>query len=163
LDGPCPGCGSEPARRAAGAPGAAGSPGTVEPRGSVAPARQSSSGRALTRGRTPRSVLIRDLLIFELKLFLDGLGDLVFSQLAILALIWDFIRGGPEMGRTFYTVLRFGERWDLWLNLYRPATETDESGEGLLSAGKVDANSLLGRIEEMVKERGVRDPKDPQI
>jgi hypothetical protein len=115
----------------------------------------------VARRSTPRSVLIRDLLIFELKLFLDGLGDLVFSQLAILALIWDLIRGGPEMGKTFYSVLRFGEKWDLWLNLYRPSKDTETSGEGLLSAGMVDANSLLGRIEEMVKERGIRDPKDP--
>ena len=116
---------------------------------------------AVGRTRTPRSILIRDLLIFELKLFLDGMGDLVFSQLAILALLWDFIRGGPEMGKTFYTVLRFGERWDLWLNLSRPADETAGSGEGLLGAGMVDANSLLGRIEGLVRERGVRDPGEP--
>ena len=155
MDGPCPGCGAEPPARASIGPSAATPRETVARRGSSAP--------ALPQTRTSRSVLIRDLLIFELKLFLDGVGDLVFSQLAILALIWDFIRGGPEMGRTFYTVLRFGERWDLWLNLYRPAADTEESGEGLLAAGKVDANSLLGRIEELVKERGVRDPKDPEI
>jgi hypothetical protein len=100
-----------------------------------------------------KSVLIRDLLIFEVKLLLDGLGDLVLSQVAILALIWDLIRGGPETGKTFYRVLRAGEKWDLWLNLYRPATDAQQSSEGLLEAGLADANSLLGKIESIVKDR----------
>jgi hypothetical protein len=100
------------------------------------------------------SILIRDLLIFELKLFLDGMGDLVLSQVAIIALLWDLIRGGPEKGKTFYWVLRAGEKWDLWLNLYRPAKDAQHSGDGLLEAGMADANSLLGKIESLVKEKG---------
>ena len=98
-------------------------------------------------------VLIRDLLIFELKLFLDGMGDVLFSGLAIAALAWDLIRGGPDKGKTFYKVLRAGEKWDLWLNLYRPAKDAEHSGEGLLEAGFADANSLAGKIESIVKDR----------
>jgi len=107
--------------------------------------------------RASRTVLIRDLLIFELKLFLDGLGDLIFSQIAIVALLWDFIRGGPDMGKTFYRVLRAGEKWDLWLNLYRPAKGAQHSKDGLLESGMADANSLLGKIEALVRDRQDQD------
>lgn len=152
--GACPGCGASREDASAKRPSSsvARSPGR---RGSVAP-------RTAEPVRVSRMILIRDLLIFELKLFLDGVGDLVFSQIAIVALLWDFIRGGPEMGKTFYAVLRAGEKWDLWLNLYRPAKDAQTKGEGLLQAGMTDANSLLGKIEDLVREKGVFDPIDPR-
>ena len=101
--------------------------------------------------RAPR--LFRDLAIFQLKLFLDGLGDLVLSPLSFLAALWDMIPGGRK-GRAFYAVLRLGERWDLWLNLYRPAKDAELSGEGLIGAGKAGADTFIGKVEEMVREKG---------
>jgi hypothetical protein len=98
-------------------------------------------------------VLLRDLIIFEIKLFLDGLGDVLLSQLALLAFLFDFLRGGPGRGRLFYSILRAGERWDLWLNLYGPAEDAETSGEGLLGAGASSADGLLLKLQELTKRR----------
>lgn len=108
-------------------------------------------------GGVSTEVLIRDLLIFQLKLFMDGVKDIVLSPLAILAVLWDLVpsRGGYR-GRTFYQVLKIGERYDLWLNLYTPAREARVQGEGLLEAGVHSADSLVGKLEEMARQEAAR-------
>ncbi len=105
-------------------------------------------------------VLVRDMLIFQLKLFLDGVKDIVLSPLAVLAVLWDLIpsRKGYR-GRTFYQVLRMGERFDLWLNLYTPAREARTRGEGLLEAGAHSADSLVGKIEQLAREEAARQKR----
>ncbi len=126
-------------------------------------------GRDLTSGEplavvpaVTRSVLFRDLLIFEIKLFLDGMGDLIMSQVALVAFAIDFILGGPRPGRVFYRVLKAAERWDLWLNLYVPAKDAEVGPGGLLgSAGSAD--SLLLKLQELAAKRegGARDRQPP--
>ncbi len=100
----------------------------------------------------PRSVLIRDFLIFELKVFLDGLADVVMAPVGAIAFVADLLIGGGRSGRLFYSVLRVGERWDRWLSLYQPAQEAEKSGEGLIGASSVGADSLIGHIEELIRE-----------
>lgn len=110
-------------------------------------------GRALERtevGDVPTKVVVRDLVIFQLKLALDGLGDLVLAPLSLMAFVIDLLPGRPA-GKLFYRVLRFGERWDRWLSLYRPSTQAGQSKEGLLQAGRVDADTFLGKVEEVVR------------
>ncbi len=96
-------------------------------------------------------VLIRDLLIFELKLFVDGVGDVVMSQLAVVATILDLVLGGRKRGNFLYSVLRWGEKWDLWLNLYGRVERANRSREGLLG-GASNADDLIGKVEEMVEK-----------
>ena len=100
-----------------------------------------------------RSVLIRDFLIFELKLVLDGAMDLLLSPIGALLFIADLLVGGPYLGRRFYRLLRFGEKWDLWLNLYRPSRADDVDGQGLFQAGVQGADSLIGKVEALLKDQ----------
>ena len=57
-----------------------------------------------------RKVTLRDFVIFQVKLALDGLEDLVVIQLSVLAIIVDLISGGGERPRWFYSVVRVSER-----------------------------------------------------
>jgi len=100
-----------------------------------------------------RSVLIRDFLIFELKLILDGAMDLVLAPIGALLFVADLVVGGPYLGRRFYRLLRFGEKWDLWLNLYRPSRSDDVDGQGLFQAGAQGADSLIGKVEALLKDQ----------
>jgi hypothetical protein len=106
-----------------------------------------------------RSVTIRDFFIFQLKLVLDGLKDFALFQLAIGALLVDLVSGGGRRRRLFYSVLRLSERFDLWLNL-NGAMERLDAGEideeGLFGASEAGSDTLLGKIEELV--RGRRPP-----
>jgi hypothetical protein len=102
-----------------------------------------------------RSVTARDFVIFQLKLVLDGLKDFGLFQLAIGALLIDFVSGGGKRPRVFYSVLRLSERFDLWLNL-NGAMERLEQGDvgddGLFGASEAGSDNLLGRIEQLVRK-----------
>jgi hypothetical protein len=105
------------------------------------------------QGHTSAAVLIRDLLIFQLKLVLDGLKDLVLIQLSLGAVLFDLLFGRPGRASLFYGVLRLSERFDLWLNLYGAARNAERTEDGLFGASRAGSSSLLGRLEEVVRNR----------
>jgi hypothetical protein len=102
---------------------------------------------------TTRGVTIRDFAIFQLKLALDGLKDLVVFNVSIAAVLIDFISGRGRRPRLFYSVVRMSERFDAWLNIYGAARQVDEGAtdDGFFGASKAGSDSLLGRLEQMVR------------
>lgn len=105
-----------------------------------------------------RTVIIRDLVIFQLKLLLDGLKDVVLSPLAILAAALDIISPTRRRGKRLYAVLTLGERFDRWLNLFNVTERAAAHEEGLFGASRAGADSLLGKLEELVI--GHSEPED---
>lgn len=97
--------------------------------------------------------LFRDFLAFELKLFLDGLKDIVLAQGAVVALVVGFF-SRRRRGRAFYGLMRIGTRFEEWLGLYRPLDEdTEEAPFG-------GANRALREAERRIRERKAkRDPE----
>jgi hypothetical protein len=106
-----------------------------------------------------RGVTLRDFVIFQVKLALDGFKDMVVFGLSIAAIVLDFISGRGRRPRLFYSVVRVSERWDAWLNLHGVVKELDESGteDGFFGASDAGADSLIGQIEQLV--RGGDEPK----
>ena len=98
-------------------------------------------------------VLIRDLAIFQLKLFLDGLADLVVMQVALVAAVVDLVFPGDRQGARFYWVMRTAERWDRWLSLYGAADSADIGRDGLFGASAAGSDTLLGKLEAYVTGR----------
>lgn len=106
-----------------------------------------------------RKVLLRDGLIFMVKLWLDSVKDVVLSAAAFFALIFDFARADQAKPYRFYKVMQFGERVDLWLNLYSAARKGADHEEGLFGASRAGEDTLLGQIEQLTGgERGQRTP-----
>src|SRR5690554_1482744 len=107
--------------------------------------------------RSPaRSVLVRDAAIFMLKLWMDGLKDVALTFCAVGALIVDLVIRRDSDRFLFYKVIRAGERFDLWLNLYGAAEKGARSEEGLFAASRAGDDSFLGKLEELTGgERGV--------
>ena len=103
-----------------------------------------------------RSVLIRDFLIFQMKLWLDGFKDLMMIQLSIVAVVVDLLFGGRRK-RIFYKVIRLGERIDLWLNLHGALSRGDGTGDGLFGASRAGSKTMLGQLEQAV--RGGDEPR----
>ncbi|HET7229591.1 MAG TPA: hypothetical protein VFJ16_06285 [Longimicrobium sp.] len=98
-------------------------------------------------------VLARDFLLFALKLVVDGLKDVVLVQAGILAFCVDMIlvlTTGTRRG-FFYTVLELGERFDLWLNLYNPASRAASNPQGLFGESRAGDATFLGEMEELVR------------
>ena len=106
--------------------------------------------------RATRLVLLRDFVIFQLKLWLDGFKDLLLIQLSVVALVFDLLFGGNRK-RLFYKVIRMGERFDLWLNLHGALSKDGDAGDGLFGASRAGSPTLLGQIEQAV--RGGDEPR----
>ncbi|MGE0160249.1 MAG: hypothetical protein AB7T31_12635 [Gemmatimonadales bacterium] len=102
---------------------------------------------------TSRQVTLRDFMIFQLKLALDGLKDVVVFQVSIVAVVVDFISGRGEKPRWFYSVVRASERWDRWLDLHGAMQKIDEgqTDDGFFGASEAGSDSLLGELEQMVR------------
>jgi hypothetical protein len=103
--------------------------------------------------RPSKRVLIRDLLILQLKLVIDAVKDVLLIKLALLAVVFDILFGRAERPLLFYSVLKLGERFDLWLNLYGAAGEAESLDDGLFGASRAGSSTLLGRLEQMVRSR----------
>ncbi|PEN14462.1 hypothetical protein CRI94_05400 [Longibacter salinarum] len=94
-----------------------------------------------------RTVIIRDLIFFQIKLWLDGIKDIVLSPLSIIGAGIDILSGRSGQKSLFYKVMRLGERFDLWLNLYGPAREAATHPDGLLARRGVRSRDLIEQID----------------
>ena len=121
--------------------------------------RKRKSPRRTTMMVTGRNVTLRDFAIFQLKLGLDGLKDMVVFSVSIVAVVLDFIAGRGQRPRLFYSVVRASERFDKWLNLHGVMERLDEGDgdDGFFGASDAGADSLIGKIEELV--RGGDEPR----
>ncbi len=105
-----------------------------------------------------RRVLIRDLLVFQLKLVIDGFKDVFVAQVALVAAIAGLLFGGAQRGRWFYRVMEMSEKFDLWLNLNGASRSARSHPDGLFGVSRAGDDTLLGRLEEMV--RGPETPAE---
>ena len=107
----------------------------------------------LTKEAHSPGVLVRDGLIFAVKLVIDWAKDLVLIQVALLAVCLDLILmlGFKRRRSFFYRVLEIGERFDLWLNLYNPSKGARHNPDGLFGESRAGDDTLLGEIEELVR------------
>jgi hypothetical protein len=102
---------------------------------------------------TSRNATVRDFAIFQVKLALDGMKDLVAFNLSIVALILDFISGRGRRPRLFYSVVRGSRRFDKWLNLHSVVDEIDRLAEEDRFIGEgEEEGSLALEIERLVKK-----------
>lgn len=106
---------------------------------------------------TTRGVVLRDFVIFQIKLALDGLKDVVMISLSTVAMLLDVIAGRGRRPRLFYSVMRASERFDLWLNLHASLERVDDTDDGLFGASEAGSDTLLGQIEQLV--RGGDEPR----
>jgi len=81
--------------------------------------------------RPSKSIILRDLLLFQMKLWLDGLKDIVLSPISVIAVVLDMLRGS-EQPSLFYRTLQLGEGFDRWLNLYGAAQQAPHRASGLV-------------------------------
>ncbi len=91
-----------------------------------------------------RWVLARDVLVFQGKLALDALRDLVLSPVSIgVALIGIFTRR-DDPGHYFYNLMRWGRRSDQFINLFS-AGQSPEEKENFPSV-----DDLVSSLEEVI-------------
>ena len=94
--------------------------------------------------RPSRFRLLRDVVVFQIKLGMEALLDLTLIPVSLGAAVLDLLFGNWRRPRWFHAVLRFGERCERWSDLWGVATP----GSGIpLSA----ADSLLHDVESVLR------------
>lgn len=70
-----------------------------------------------------RSEVVRDVIIFQAKLWLEGFKDVALMPLSAGAAAVDFMFGSS----TLYAVMKLGDRFERWVHLYAALGEEAET------------------------------------
>lgn len=100
---------------------------------------------------TSRFPVLRDVIVFQFKLFVDGLRDLLISPVSLLAALVDLLVPGDDGGRRFYAVVRYGRRTEEWINLFGAAEPAEPAAE------TKGMDVILQDLEEMVRDPARRE------
>lgn len=94
--------------------------------------------------RPGRAALLRRLVVFQLKLALDGLRDVVLSPASLIAVLWGIVFHGSEPDRPFRRVLRLGRESDVWIDLFDSHGGEHDDARGV--------NQVVDRVEGILRE-----------
>lgn len=102
----------------------------------------------------PRVELVRDVLVFQVKLLVDGLRDLLLVPVSIAAGLMSLIHKGPRPGPQFYDLLRVGRKSEHWINLFA-AADRQPGSDGMAGRrpsgnGQPDIDELVARVESFI-------------
>ncbi|HHL30961.1 MAG TPA: hypothetical protein ENJ41_00150 [Oceanospirillales bacterium] len=89
-----------------------------------------------------RSEVIRDTMVLQLKLIVDGLRDLLLMPLVVLATLSGLILHKKKPGRYLYRLLSYGRVSEKWIGLF------DEAQKDTMPPIELDSNSL----DELLKK-----------
>jgi hypothetical protein len=94
-----------------------------------------------------RGMLIRNSVVFQLKLMADGLRDLLLLPISLIATVIGLLRGGDEPEREFNQVIEVGRDSEEWINLFGNHDAPDNTN----AAASIDA--LFTKVEETLKQQ----------
>lgn len=69
------------------------------------------------------STVVSDLLVFQVKLWLEGFKDVVLVPLSLGAAIYDLLFPTKEGKSMLYELMRTGKRFERWIDLYGAVEE----------------------------------------
>ena len=94
--------------------------------------------------RGTRWRLVRDVVVFQIKLGMEALLDLTLIPVSLAAAGLDLVLGNWRRPRWFHAVLRFGERCEHRIDLWRVATPGGDA-----PASEIDA--VMRSIETLIR------------
>ena len=103
-----------------------------------------------------RWVLLRDMLIFQVKLAMDAIRDLFLSPVSIICVLADILKGHSLSKSYFHKLMDFGQQTDSWLNLFGNHNNRAEKLSNIDSEkAKADVNvdKLFSQVESLLKEQ----------
>ncbi len=89
---------------------------------------------------------LRDVLVFQLKMFLDNVRDFALMPISLVAALIDLIFKGERQGALFYQVLRWGKHSEEVIDVYS-AIEKHQRGE-INPSYTIDA--VVARLENVL-------------
>jgi hypothetical protein len=99
-----------------------------------------------------RRTLIRDILVLQAKLVVDGLRDIILVPTSLLIGIVSLLKAGNASGSEFYELLRVGRRSERWINLFGAAERVYGPALSEDSFAAQDIDEIVSRVESFVVE-----------
>ena len=95
--------------------------------------------------------VVRDVLMFQFKLVVDGLKDLGLAQVALAAVLLDLIRRDGTPGRRFYGIVQVSERFDAWLDLHEARDRVPTDAPRYVPTVSRSVDDLIDDIESSAR------------
>ncbi len=97
-----------------------------------------------------RWTLIRDVVVLQFKLVIDGFRDFLLVPVSIVVGLFSLLRGGQRPGVEFYELLQLGRRSERVINLFGAADRLPSSEQE--APGVPDIDDMVGRLEGYLVE-----------
>ena len=97
-----------------------------------------------------RWTLIRDILVLQVKLIVDGFRDLVLVPISLLVGMISLLKPGNATGSEFYELLRTGRRSERWINLFGAAERVYGPPKPDDRIFPQDIDDMVSRVETFV-------------
>ena len=108
----------------------------------------SASAPPPAAGSEERWRFLRDVVVFQLKLFLDNLRDFALVPISLIAALIDLVYKGEREGTLFYKVLRWGAHSEEVIDVYSAIEHHPPGSFKVNPAYTVDA--VIARLEGVV-------------
>ena len=99
-----------------------------------------------------RWTLLRDLVVFQGKLIVDGFRDFILVPVSLIAALGDLVLGSKK-GSRFYSVVVLGKRSESWINLFGAAKRVDAAPDALEVEPDDSIDAVVERIENRIREQ----------
>ena len=108
-----------------------------------------------------RGELIRNTVVFQLKLMADGFRDLVLLPVSLIAALIGLLRGGDTPEREFLQVIEVGRGTEQWINLFGNHDVPDDTN----AIASIDAlfSKVEGRLKQHYQAAGVSKTAQAEI
>ena len=98
-----------------------------------------------------RWTLIRDLFVFQAKLLVDGLRDLLLVPASLVAGIWSLVGGeNGRPGPQFYKLVSLGKQSELWIDLFKAYENAPEEVRREHQFAVKNMDELVDKFESFV-------------
>jgi len=107
--------------------------------------------------RLDRRTLIRDVAVFQFKLIVDGLRDLVLVPVSLIAGIVSFVSTRDDVpGSQFYELLEVGKESEHWIDLFGALRNAPPEVRNRVRFPEENMDQILDRIETFVVDEEKR-------
>jgi hypothetical protein len=96
--------------------------------------------------------LIRQVIVFQLKLGLDALRDVLMSPVSIMLALADIVLANTHQQSYFLRLMRLGRKSDHWINLFG-VNLPKEKPEVSDFAGENNVDYWFTKVEAVIKEQ----------
>ncbi len=97
--------------------------------------------------------MLRDVVVFQVKLVVDGLRDVVLSPVSLLAALGDLLLSRERTGGRFYEVVRFGRRTERWINLFGAADRSVHSEPRASENGDAGIDAYVEHLQQRLLDQ----------